>query len=322
MIIDSYMENGFYSTDNSMVAELADITPVDYSSCATVDEACMTAYLETVNEYNTFETALREAEIAYVQEHGVAPIYEAANIKELANQAITKVKEWVAKMMGVLDRFMKEVAAKIAAARTSLFKGNQEKFAKGTWSGDLEDYNYLKADNMLQAGLINVDASKLGKDDIESEINSQLNKYGVTLSDCTVKNIREKALGKKEKLDETYAKNAIVIIQGGFKHGLESINKQKKDVKDSAGKIIKAIKDVAKDASKDEKKVYRTAITAAGKINSTNNILISAKLSIMMGYLNQSYKIAGMMYRSARKSAKGDKKKDEAVNAAARIVGF
>ena len=341
MIIDSYMENGFYSTSNSVVAELANITPVDYSSCATVDEACMTAYLEMAGEYGAFETALREAEIAYVQEHGVAPVYEAANIKELVNQAIEHVKSWVAKMMGILDRFMKEVAAKIATARTKIFKGNKEKFDKGTWTSemDFEDYDYDTATKIFDKPLVDAEeifTSAFGfveEDHASKEIAKFVAKhYNVDESTTvSVKSIKDKWL-KKTTIDADYIKyvDVVDVIQNGYKNGLEKIKKTKADVNKSAAKTIKAIKDVAKKSdNKEEKKIYNKTIKAVSSVNSLNSILISAKLSIAMGWLNQAYKIAGMMYRSARKNTKDEKKAEkkdkktvEAQNAAARIVGI
>lgn len=343
MIIDSYMENGFYTAD-SVIEELADITPVDYSSCATIDEACMTAYLETVSEYNIFENALRDAEISYVQENGTTPIYEAVNIKELAGQAIGHVKAWVAKMMGILDRFMKEVAAKIATARTKIFKGNQEKFDKGSWTSDMEydDYDYVEAvtgsGNIIDAPLI--DATQIFEDAADYKNTGKVGAHVISLlhrdynlstdGGINVTDIRDSNL-KKVTINAAYVSKMapIQVINGGFKNGLATVKKEKQKINKSASNTIKAIKRAASGKEKDEKKVYNQTVKAVGFVNSTNNILISAKLSLLTGYLNQAYKIAGMMYRSGRKIEKEAKKnksnaqkKDEAVNAAARIVGF
>lgn len=307
MIIDSYMENGFYTT-GSVVAELADITPVDYSSCATVDEACMTAYLEMVNEYNAFETSIREAEIAFVQENGVAPVYEAASIKEMVNAAIEHVKAWAAKMYGVLDRFMKEVASKLQLARTKIFKGNKEKFDKGAWKSewDFEDYNYTNVTtDAMKTPLINAkDISGYADEkNINDHINSILKLYGVDIDHCTTKDIREAVLGKKINVNKAYIDkiDPLGTIKD-YSKGLAAVKEERKKVSKTANEIIKEIKSLIKDDTKtDEKAVYNRAIKAVGKINGMNSILITAKLSMLMGKLNQAYKICGIMYRSSGK---------------------
>ena len=320
MILDSVRESSTNRFYNTAIDETADVTPVDYSSCLTVDEACMCALVETMNEYDAFEQAVMEAEIEYVQENGVEPIYEKADIKHIVNSGVALVKEWLGRILGVIDRFMKEVAAKLATMKTKLIKPNADKLAKGEWDEkwNFEDFDYNNISNVLETELVNGNALEFKNEDdgatnaynFEHNINTAVGKYGADrYSELTVKLIKEKALGKKITINKSYVGNGakFVSIVSGFAQGVKAIKDQEKQCKTVAAELIKQIKSVVEANTKNmdkadvkaEKDTWSTAITLAKKINVLNTTIVTAKLSLLMGQLNQAYKICGIMVRSA-----------------------
>lgn len=297
MILDSVRESSMNRFYNTAIDETADVTPVDYSSCLTVDEAAMCALIETMNEYDAYEQAVMEAEMEFIQENGVEPIYEEAALASIAEKAVGLVKEWLGRILGVINRFMKEVAAKLAMAKTKLLKPNADKLAKAkdNWvtEWDFEDYDYTDIDNTIRMDLIAANV----------ETASAVQKYGVEPDNVSVKSIKAAALGSKIKVNDSYVKklNPIEVISG-FKSGVEGIKAQEKEAKKVANEVIKQIKAAAKEDGKDEKKVWKSMIKDVSKINTINTNLVTAKLSLLMGKLNQAYKIAGIMLRSNSKA--------------------
>lgn len=309
MILTSISEaqNRFYDTFD----ECAGLEPYDYSHCLTVDEACMEALQETQYEYAAFERAIYEAEVEYVQENGTAMVYTEASIGEMVEKAVDAVKTWLKRILGVLDRFMHEVASKIQLMRTKIFRGNKQKIEAGKWQSSWDfkgiDYYGNGVDDFLKSPL--EDASQF-----DASSRYEVKKIGrvATLSgdnDFSIRDWKEDHF-KEITINESYVKklNPLNMIRNGYADGLKAVKDEKKAATKAANELIKQIKKTRdSDAGNSDDKVkdvYNTAIKYVGKINALNTNIITLKLTILMGRLNQAYKCAGILTRSNGKIGK------------------
>lgn len=312
MILTSISEaqNRFYDG----IDECAGLEPYDYSHCLTVDEACMEALQETQYEYDAFERALYEAEVEYVQENGTAMVYTEASVGEMVSKAVDAVKEWLKRILGVLDRFMHEVASKIQLMRTKIFRGNKQKIEAGKWNAAWNfkgtDYFGNGVDKFLETPLVGSgEGGLLGSYKINSRSNV---KYAADTrldpKDISIRDWKEDHF-KEITIDEAYVNQLkpLETIRSGYAEGLTKVKKQKDAAKKAANELIKQIKKVrSEDSSADDnaKKIYNDAIKAVGKTNAMNTSIITLKLTILMGRLNQAYKCAGILTRSNGKIGK------------------
>lgn len=315
MILTSISEaqNRFYDG----IDECAGLEPYDYSHCLTVDEACMEALQETQYEYDAFERALYEAEVEYVQEHGAAMVYTEASVGEMVEKAVDAVKEWLKRIMGVLDRFMHEVASKIQLMRTKIFRGNKQKIEAGRWQSSWDfkgiDYYAESVKKFMASPLIGSGEKGLGFKDIKTR--AMVGLAGHVLdgkskgTDFSIRDWKEDNL-KETTIGEAYVNELkpLDMIRNGYADGLKEVKKQKDAAKKAANELIKNIKEVRsndKDSADDKAKdTYKFAINAIGKINAHNTSIITLKLTILMGRLNQAYKCAGILTRSNGKIGK------------------
>lgn len=330
--------------ENAMIDETAGIKPADYSNYG-IEEACYQMMMEDATNWNNLTKAIALKEMTYFQENGVEIVYEAFEIKKIVGQATETIKKWFSKVMGVLQSAMTRVSATLANI-TKTWGPNIKKLKDGMKFPDdkrFEDYNYAAANEKISAvhflyedaaenpftqGGASAAARGNNSDKVSSTVEDFVKKNcdGDT---CTANAIKTKYLGAKVKIGgDVYSTSMCAEAVTGFKAGIKSINEMKNGAKKVVNQMIKDLKaaekserdGMSKEDKKNAAKELGNILAIVSKVNGINSALLTAKLSIMVGYLNQAKKCTGI-YLAANKNMSKDQNQTQTTGLAVRGEG-
>ncbi len=338
MVLNANVNYEAYLGDNTTTLdETAKVTPADYKGCLSVGEACFRAMEESAANWDSFNRALALNELKYLKENGEEIVYEAADNESLFNKAADFVKSWLSKVFGILEKTMQQVSASLASF-TKWLGVNKDKLKNGTGltfpeAKKFKDKNYkaaakaLASDSMqfICEGTYNPFSDITGNSKT-SDLNSgtagladtvsKATKGWVNGDSVTTEAIKEKAGLTDIEISGDYMGVAEVYGHiNGFSTGIQRINDDRKGAKQAANNMIKSINslkkglkgaaDRTKEQKNDDSKAIYAALGMVNKINGLNTTLLSARLSVYIGLLHQSQKIARIYLSSVKPEKKG-----------------
>lgn len=335
MVLNANVNYEAYLGDNTILDETAKVTPADYKGCLSVGEACFRAMEESAANWDSFNRALALNELKYLKENGEEIVYEAEDNASLFDKATGFVKSWLSKVFGILEKTMQQVSASIATF-TKWLGVNKDKLKSGAGltfpeAKKFKDKNYKTAAKVLAGnsmqficeGTYNPFSDISGNSNTSDLIDntaalsdsvSKATKGWVNGDSITTEAIKEKAGLTEIEISGEYMSVAEVYGHiNGFSTGIQRINDDRKGAKQTANNMIKSINSLKKglkggaDRTKEQKnndsKAIYSALGMVNKINGLNTTLLSARLSVYIGLLHQSQKIA-RIYLSSAKPAK------------------
>lgn len=311
-----------------------DVKIADYSNCSSYMEAALRCMQECDTNWGRFNDHIMKNEVEYFQENGVEIVYESEGIKKIITNGVAIIQSWLSKVLGVLHKFAVEMSAKVANMTKMIGISKNATADKWPEGKSINDYNYNAAAKTIEGfNFIASEASsnlfafqgdkadfvKSGKYVESAMLKSGIKQWtGEEKASCTVQEIKSHVLG--DKIDITgntsgysFAEAKEVVTK--FKSGINSVNKDAKDAKRVAANMIKSINAFGKEAfsSFDKKDTegknafagnVHAALSLVSAINSANNTLVTAKLSILVGQLALNKKVISVYLKSAKKEKK------------------
>lgn len=304
----------------------------DYSGCDSYMEAALRCMQECDTNWNRFNDHLLKNEVNYFQENGVEIVYESEGIKKIVTNGVALIQSWLSKVLGVLHKFAVEMSAKVANMTKMIgLSKNDANVSKWPEGKSINDFDYNAAAKTVQGFSFiasqasgNLFAFQGNKEDFVKtgkHVESKLLKDGIKSwtgeekTSCTVQEIKSHVLGEKKDITgntEGYSYAAAKEVVTKFKAGISSVNKDAKDAKTVASNMIKSINAFGKEAfssfdkkDKEGKNEFagnvHSALSLVSAINSANNTLVTAKLSILVGQLALNKKIMAVYLKAAKK---------------------
>lgn len=255
-----------FSINESMLS-YNDISVVheDYEGLS-FGEACVQMYTELMYEFESNREILNE--------------------DGLQNRLSYSVKSWLSKILGIIDKFTKEVTATLQVIRTKLIKPNIDKLKNAKWQDHckFEDYDYRKIDKFINSPL--PDIKSKGPNDYDRASDDH-GTNRIFLEYKNRKEVYEKVLGDKIIIDAKYVSDIepLKVIQ--------SFSKEYTQIKMQENESNKFAKEMLKELNKkDGHSIDQIQCELTLKFNS---FIVPIKLSLIMRKLNQAYKIVKIL---------------------------
>lgn len=221
-------------------------------------------------------------------------MYEFESGREILSESLQtklsyRIKSWLSKILGIIDRFTKEVTATLQVIRTKLIKPNIDKLKNAKWQDHckFEDYDYRKIDKFINSPLPDI-KSKGPKD--YDRARGEHGTNHIFLEYKNRKEVYEKVLGDKITIDAKYVSDIdpLKVIQS-FSKEYTQIKMQERESNKFAKEMLKELN------KKDGHSIDQTQCELTLKFNS---FIVPIKLSLIMHKLNQAYKIVKILARN------------------------